>query len=49
MYSEWDAQLSTLTDAYLAWKHGGVSSQQEGEDTHRFEVIVVGLSGMSIH
>jgi hypothetical protein len=44
MYTEWDRQLPILTDAYLAWKHGGASEPSDLDaNSHQFEVKRVGI------
>ena len=48
MHSAWDAQLPSLVDAYLLWKHRLATAPEESQARveHDFHVTRVGMFGM---
>ena len=47
MHSAWDAQLPSLVDAYLLWKHrlATVPEESQARVEHDFHVTRVGVFG----
>ena len=47
MHSAWDAQLPSLVDAYLLWKHRLATAPEESQARveHDFHVTRVGVFG----
>jgi len=47
MHSAWDAQLPSLVDAYLLWKHHPATAPEESQERveHVFHVTHVGVFG----
>ena len=48
MHSAWDAQLPSLVEAYLLWKHppATVHEESQGQAEHVFHVTRVAVFGM---
>ncbi|KAG2068118.1 hypothetical protein BDR04DRAFT_1025385, partial [Suillus decipiens] len=45
-HTAWSAQLPTLIDAYLLWKHGSCESDAENCTEYVFDVCCIGIIGI---